>query len=280
MKRQEELLNTPTITNVGSGLSESNSVAGSLSNSIGSQSNRSEGRVLGSGNNLLEHLRASAKERLENGDDTIPVIEEYERVNAVDASIIHHINGDPELGGLRRKILKRIVDGNFSPETIRTVIDHVPADLREVIVNTVSNTPALTTYLPILNIALLGGIGLEDTQQMVQNVLSAINGGMTEMPVNPNDVISQKATEARSQIDDIVRETVEENNNTNDSNVGNPRNILGRIVWGNAWRRAGTLLGAGLGLYLGQPWFGPFCRYGRQNHWKTCCGDSRHHRQE
>lgn len=255
--RETNVETTPVISNLE--VATQGSFTPSGGRSLGSRPSFSEneGRILGSGNNIREHYMATARRRLEQGQDTIPVIEEYENIPTVDATVIHHINSDPELRDLRRSVLSSITNGQFSEETIKMVINRIPSDLRTVIIETLNRTPTLDNYLPIANIALLGGIGLENTQQMTQNVLNAILGATVELPVNPMDIIEKAGVDAKTEIENSVNNGIMNNQNSNDATEITADNILRRIFWGNVWRRSLTVLGTLGGAYFGSPYLGP-----------------------
>lgn len=258
MRRNSNDPVTPLINNTTLEISNNLQTTSSVgSHSLSSQLSQNEGRILGSGNNLREHLRNCAIRKLERGENSIPIIEEYEGVPANDAIVIEHINSDPALEGLRTKILHRIADDNFSSETINTIIRYIPSELRNVIINSLPQSTSINTYLPILNIALLGGVGLDNTQELTQNILNAINNALVELPVDVNDLVDENGAKAKNAIDETERENRELNNTSNANNRSNAENILNRLAWGTIWRRAVYLGGSALGIYMGQPYIGP-----------------------
>lgn len=181
----------------------------------------------------LNALREEASTRSRHGDSRIPYME-----NQLDSVMLERVNSNPELEDFRIGIIQNIAENRCDPNAVPFLIEQLNGEETTAVHGLVGSPVSLGNYFSIINLILVGSIGVENPYVVIQDIFSNMAEANPDVTVEinrnvevANSDIDRNVTESEGRIDSIT----EENNEIRSR-------ILNRINMGTLLRRSGILL--------------------------------------
>jgi hypothetical protein len=201
-----------------------------------------------------EDLREETSQRLSDGNNQIPVIE-----NSLDSEFILRANGNSDFDNFRVGIMENLRENRCDPGLQSYFMRQMNDETLERVGNILRLSANSENYMPIINILLLS-VGVEgDISNSIQELM---RNQVLEEGIRENDRDLRQEVERIDQTTNVelerARDTANgEINRLNEQGRSTRLNIFNRINWSNMLNRAGGLVLGGIGLYAASPYFSP-----------------------
>jgi hypothetical protein len=194
---------------------------------------------------------------LDRGDTSIPVIRNFEGIPnnvIIDTPFIENLNNDASAESLRVRIMNNLVQGRHDTDIVRELVRRGTPDFLNTLREFLREDINSNSIMPIINIATLGAIGVEDFRVVVNEIIEALLSQDYQVEGSINADRANELTRDLNEIDAAANKNIDE---LNDEQSRRRTRALAGLHWSTILTRGLALTGGAVALYTGMPLIRP-----------------------